>query len=258
MHLALRIRKMSAPHWLALYGSILLAWALLYMMQLPPDLIAAANFYGADFWQSLCQIQPGLSGAPGIFLMWALMSAAMMAPTALPALATWEDLCKAGHATGFGLLIAGYLLIWLCFALFATAAQIALAAAGLLNPLGESVSLWFSALLLAVAGGYQFSALKTACLSKCRAPLSFFMQHWSEGPLRMGLRMGLDCLGCCWALMALAFVGGTMNLLWMAGAMVLMMLEKLPAFGAFLTRPLGYGLLALSAAILISQLGGWI
>lgn len=249
---------MSAPHWLALYGSILLAWALLYMMQLPPDLIAAANFYGADFWQSLCQIQPGLSGAPGIFLMWALMSAAMMAPTALPALATWEDLCKAGHATGFGLLIAGYLLIWLCFALFATAAQIALAAAGLLNPLGESVSLWFSALLLAVAGGYQFSALKTACLSKCRAPLTFFMQHWSEGPLRMGLRMGLDCLGCCWALMALAFVGGTMNLLWMAGAMVLMMLEKLPAFGAFLTRPLGYGLLALSAAILISQLGGWI
>ena len=249
---------MSAPHWLALYGSILLAWALLYMMQLPPDLIAAANFYGADFWQSLCQIQPGLSGAPGIFLMWALMSAAMMAPTALPALATWEDLCKAGHATGFGLLIAGYLLIWLCFALFATAAQIALAAAGLLNPLGESVSLWFSALLLAVAGGYQFSALKTACLSKCRAPLTFFMQHWSEGPLRMGLRMGLDCLGCCWALMALAFVGGTMNLLWMAGAMVLMMLEKLPAFGAFLTRPLGYGLLALSAAMLISQLGGWI
>lgn len=258
MHLTLRIRKMSAPHWLALYGSILLAWALLYMMQVPPDLVAAANFYGAEFWQSLCRIEPGLAGAPAIFLMWALMSAAMMAPTALPAIATWEDLCEAGHATGFGLLLAGYLLIWVGFAVIATATQIALAAAGLLNPLGESVTLWFSALLLAGAGVYQFSPLKAACLSRCRAPLTFFMQHWSDGPFRMGLRFGLDCLGCCWALMALAFVGGTMNLLWMAGAMVLMMLEKLPVYGAVLTRPLGYGLLGMSAALLISQLGGWI
>lgn len=258
MQLAPRIRKMTAPHWLGLYGVILLAWTLLYAMQFPPDLVAAANIYGAEFWEALCRIEPGLAGAPNIFLMWALMSAAMMAPTALPAFSTWEDLGQTGRAQGFGLLLGGYLLVWLGFAVLATGAQLALADAGLLNPLGESVNIWLTAALLAGAGGYQFSTLKDACLSKCRRPLTFFIQHWEDGPWRMGLRLGLVCLGCCWALMALAFVGGTMNLLWMGGAMVLMMLEKLPAIGAVMTRPLGYGLIALSAVVVINELGGWI
>lgn len=258
MQLAPRIRKMTAPHWLGLYGVILLAWVLLYAMQLPPDLVAAANIYGAEFWEALCRIEPGLAGAPNILLMWALMSAAMMAPTALPAFSTWDDLVQTGRASGFTALLGGYLLVWLGFAALATGAQLTLAAAGLLNPLGESVNLWLTAALLAGAGAYQFSTLKDACLSKCRRPLTFFMQYWDDGPFRMGVRLGAVCLGCCWALMALAFVGGTMNLLWMGGAMVLMMLEKLPAIGAVLTRPLGYGLIALGAALVISNLGGWI
>lgn len=257
MQLAARIRRMSAPHWLGLYAAILLAWALLYAMQLPPDLVAAANIYGAEFWEALCRVEPGLAGAPNILLMWALMSAAMMAPTALPAFATWEDLVQTGRAPGLWALLGGYLAVWLGFSLLATAAQLALAEGGLLNPLGESVSIWLTAGLLAGAGAYQFSALKEACLAKCRRPLTFFIQHWDEGPLRMGLRLGAVCLGCCWALMLLAFVGGTMNLLWMGGAMVLMALEKLPALGAALTRPSGYGLLALGAAVVISELGGW-
>ena len=249
---------MTAPHWLGLYAAILLAWALLYAMQLPPDLVAAASLYGSGFWEALCRVEPGLAGAPNIFLMWALMSAAMMAPTALPAFATWDDLVQTGPAAGFGLLAGGYLLVWLGFAALATGAQLALAGAGMLNPLGESASLWLSAALLAGAGAYQFSALKNACLSKCRRPLTFFMQHWQDGPWRMGLRLGAACLGCCWTLMVLAFVGGTMNLMWMGGAMVLMMLEKLPGIGAVVTRPLGYGLLGLSAVVVISGLGGWI
>ena len=258
MQIAPRIRKMTAPHWLGLYGAILLAWALLYAMQLPPDLVAAANVYGAEFWEALCRVEPGLAGAPNIFLMWALMSAAMMAPTALPAFATWEDLVQTGRAQGFTRLAGGYLLVWLGFAMLATAAQLLLSGAGLLNPLGESISIWLSAALLMGTGAYQFSTLKEACLSKCRRPLTFFMQNWDEGPWRMGLRLGAVCLGCCWALMALAFVGGTMNLLWMGGAMLLMMLEKLPTIGAVMTRPLGYGLLGLGAALVIFNLGGWI
>ncbi len=257
MQLASGLRKIRAPHWLGFYAGVILAWVLLYAMQLPPDLIAAANLYGAEFWEALCRIEPGLAGAPNIFLMWALMSAAMMAPTAFPALATWDDLVQSAHASGFGLLLGGYLLVWLGFAVLATGAQLALAEGGLLNPLGESVNIWLTAFLLAGAGIYQFSTLKDACLSKCRRPLTFFMQHWDEGPWRMGLRLGAVCLGCCWALMALAFVGGTMNLLWMGGAMVLMTLEKLPAIGAIITRPVGYGLLATSAAVVIFELGGW-
>lgn len=258
MQLAPRLRKMTAPHWLGLYGVILLAWVLLYAMQLPSDLLVAANIYGAEFWEALCRIEPGLAGAPNILLMWALMSAAMMAPTALPAFSTWEDLVQTGRAQGFGLLLGGYLLIWSGFAVLATGTQLALAGAGLLTPLGESASVWLTAALLMGAGAYQFSTLKEACLSKCRRPLTFFMQHWDEGPWRMGLRLGAVCLGCCWALMLLAFIGGTMNLLWMGGAMVLMMLEKLPTIGTVMTRPLGYGLIALGVALVIFNLGGWI
>lgn len=258
MQLAPRIRRMTAPHWLSLYGLILLAWVLLYAMQLPPELVAAANLYGAEFWQALCRVEPGLGGAPNIFLMWVLMSAAMMAPTALPAFAVWDDLVQTGSAAGFGALMAGYLVVWLGFAVLATVAQLLLGGAGLLSPLGESVNNWLSALLLFGAGAYQFSTLKDACLSRCRHPLTFFMQYWDQGPWRMGLHLGAVCLGCCWALMMLAFVGGTMNLLWMGSAMVLMMLEKLPQIGAVMTRPLGYGLLVLGATLAVFNLGGWI
>ncbi len=258
MQFAGAVRRLSTPHWVGFYSLVALCWGALYAMQLPADLIAAADFYGADFWQAICRVEPGLAGAPSIFLMWALMSVAMMAPTAVPTFATWDDLVQSGKAPGFALLLAGFLLVWVGFAVLATLAQIALATAGLVNPIGESIHAALNAALLAAAGLYQFSALKAACLAKCRHPLTFFMQHWQSGPWRMGLRLGAVCLGCCWALMMLAFVGGTMNLLWMGGAMVLMTLEKLPSIGAVLTRPLGYGLLAVSAAVVIFNLGGWI
>ena len=113
----------------------------------------------------------------------------------------------------------------------------------LVSGFGDSRSVWLSVALLAIAGGYQFSALKEACLSKCRAPLTFFMQHWGESPLSMGLRLGATCLGCCWALMLLAFVGGVMSLAFMGLATLIMTLEKLPDIGRWLSRPLGVALL---------------
>ena len=105
-----------------------------------------------------------------------------------------------------------------------------------------------------MAGAYQFSPVKEACLSKCRRPLSFFMQHWDEGALRNGVRLGLVCLGCCWALMALAFVGGVMNLAFMGLATVIMVLEKLPQVGRYLTRPLGAVLIAASVWVLFTSI----
>ena len=168
----------------------------------------------------------------------------MMAPTALPAFATYEDLGPAGGETRFGALVAGYMAVWLGFALVAAAAQMALYRAGLVSAFGDSLSPALSGSLLAVAGLYQFSALKEACLSKCRQPLTFFMAHWDEGPWKNGLRLGAVCLGCCWALMALAFVGGVMNLAFMGLAAVIMVLEKLPGIGRYVTRPLGVVLIA--------------
>lgn len=238
-----RIRAMGAPHWLALFGLILSAWVMLYAMALPADLRASARIFGAEFWESLCTVTPDAAGFGRVVLMWALMAAAMMAPTALPAFATYEDLGRSTQVR-FGALVAGYLIVWLGFSLLAGGLQMALFGAGLVSAFGDSLSVWLSAGLLMIAGLYQFSPVKEACLSKCRAPLTFFMAHWDEGPLRNGVRLGLVCLGCCWALMLLAFVGGVMNIAFMGLATLIMVIEKLPAYGRLLTRPLGAVLIA--------------
>lgn len=117
----------------------------------------------------------------------------------------------------------------------------------LISAFGDIRSELLYVVLLAVAGAYQFSPIKEACLSKCRMPLTFFMQHWEEGPRRNGLRLGLVCLGCCWALMLLAFVGGVMNLAFMGVATVIMVFKKLLEIGRWVTRPFGFALLVASA-----------
>lgn len=252
--IAARIRAMRGLHWLALFGLILLAWTVLYAMALPGDLRAAGRMYGADFWASLCTVTPDAAGFTRIVLMWMLMSAAMMAPTALPAFATYDDLSQTAADTRFSHLVTGYLAVWAGFSLLAAAVQMALFRADLISAFGDSRSGLLSAGLLALAGAYQFSPVKEACLSKCRMPLTFFMQHWDEGPWRNGLRLGMVCLGCCWALMLLAFVGGVMNIAFMGVATLIMIFEKLPDIGRYLTRPLGAVLLAASGWMLLNTI----
>ncbi len=241
--MAERIRAMRGAHWLALFALILVAWALLYAMALPQDLRIAGKFYGREFWQNLCVVTPDAAGFARITAMWALMSAAMMAPTALPAFATYDDLSHSAPGARFSHLVAGYLSVWLGFSVLAAAVQMVLFRADLVSGFGDSRSHLLSAGLLALAGIYQFSPLKDACLAKCRMPLGFFMSHWEEGAWRNGLRLGAVCLGCCWALMLLGFVGGVMNIAFMGLAMVLMALEKLPEIGRWITKPAGVALL---------------
>ncbi len=190
---------------------------------------------------------------PMLVLMWCLMSLAMMAPTAVPMLRTFREMALGNpariHPAGFWFLLAGYVAVWCVFAVVMAALQRQLASLGLMTGLGVSASLWLSAALLGAAGAYQFSKLKHACLSHCRSPMAFFMSYWRaglSGALAMGVRHGAVCVGCCWALMSVAFVGGTMNLIWMGAAMALMMVEKL-AIGRWLTVPLGVALLAAAA-----------
>lgn len=230
-------------HWLAFFLGLFLCWLAMFFMALPDDLRALERAYGASLIEMLCGGPLGVSGFAPAFAMWALMSAAMMAPTAVPAFRTYDDL---GHiaATGFGRLVSGYLAAWIGFSAVAAAMQVALYEIGLIGALGQSLSLPLTMALLIGSGLYQFSPLKAACLTRCRAPLTFFMQHWEEGPLQNGFRLGLDCVGCCWALMLLGFVGGTMNLGFMGLAMVLMTLEKLPDIGRYLTKPTGAALIA--------------
>lgn len=236
---------MTGVHWIALFALILASWTALYLMAVPAELRALGHLYGADFWAEFCRVTPDAAGYLRISAMWMLMSAGMMAPTVLPALATYDDIGNAGP-TRFGSLLAGYLAVWLGFSALAAGLQLGLFNAGLVSAFGDSRSGLLTAALLALAGGYQFSPMKEACLARCRAPLTFFFQHWHEGPWRMGLRLGLVCLGCCWALMLLAFAGGVMNLGFMGLAMLLMVAEKLPQLGRPLTKPLGGLLLALA------------
>ncbi|MEO0990433.1 MAG: DUF2182 domain-containing protein [Pseudomonadota bacterium] len=217
-------------------------------MAVPAELRQLEGIYGADLIELICGGALGATSFASAFAMWALMSVAMMAPTAFPTFATYDNLAHAAP-TNLPRLVGGYLIVWIGFSALAASAQIALFELGLIGMLGQSLSLPLTMALLIGAGLYQFTALKDACLSKCRQPLMFFMQYWDEGPFRNGLRLGLDCLGCCWALMALAFVGGTMNLVFMGLAMVLMTLEKLPDIGRYLTKPTGFALIASGLAL---------
>jgi predicted metal-binding membrane protein len=208
-----QLSRMTAPHWLGLYAVLLAAWAAVLAVAVPVPLAAGLR--------DLCLAPAAEAGLSGLIAMWLIMSAAMMLPTALPALATFDEIAHAQGVPGGARLIAGYAAIWVGFSVVAALAQLAFARSGVLG------GGWLAPGLLILAAGYQVSPLKEACLSRCRRPLTFFMQHWDAGPLRMGLRLGAVCLGCCWALMALGLIGGAMSLGFMALATLLMTLEKL-------------------------------
>lgn len=238
------LRHISSARWLMFYSMVLVAWFALYALHV--ERVDTAGPFGAEFWRSLCVTNISFSS---LLAMWALMAAAMMVPGFVPMLKTYDDLKFAGAGTtsGFWSLFAGYISVWLCFSVVAALVQYRLFDAKLVDIYGASRQNWLSAGLLIVAGAYQFSPLKQACLRACQTPLMSFMARWRPGSVaafEMGLREGFNCLGCCWALMCLGFVGGTMNLAFMALGMVLMSLEKLPEIGNYLSRPLGWLLLA--------------
>ena len=191
-----------------------------------------------------------------ILCMWSVMMAAMMLPSALPTVLTFARLCER-NAEQARLLafVAAYLLVWLAFSVAATAAQWGLQGANWLNPMAVSRSAGLSASLLLIAGVYQFSPLKRICLAHCRTPMGFLLGEWragTHGAFVMGLRHGLFCLGCCWALMALLFVGGVMNLAWIAALSLAVAIEKLAPFGQRVAWVLGTGLIGAGALRLVS------
>jgi len=233
--------------WIVFFTGLIVAWSLLFAMEADIATLRAYGDIDRSFWAVLCSTAAEDVSYPALFAMWGLMSVAMMAPTAIPAFKTYDDLTHTEAADGFGLLslIAGYGAAWLCFSIFASGLQMLLTGNGVLDPTGRSTSAGLNAILLAAAGLYQFSTLKDSCLSKCRAPMMFFMAEWRDGAggaFAMGLKLGAVCIGCCWALMLIGFTGGIMNLLWMGLAMVLMAVEKLPAIGQRITRPVGFTL----------------
>lgn len=184
-----------------------------------------------------------VANVAAILTMWAIMMAAMMLPSAMPMLLQFVDLARRNSEAERGrAFVGGYLLVWLLFSMAATVLQWCLQAAGWTDPMAASRSAWLTAALLLLAGIYQFSSLKQACLTRCRTPIGFLLGEWRpgvRGALVMGLRHGLFCLGCCWALMTLLFVGGVMNLVWVAALAIVVALEKLMPRGAQLAAVMG-------------------
>ncbi|WP_051676072.1 DUF2182 domain-containing protein [Polaromonas glacialis] len=192
--------------------------------------------------------QWGAASVLAIWTMWALMMAAMMLPSALPMILTFVDLgVRSAEPARGRSFVAAYLFVWFAFSAGATAAQWVLQAMGWVNPMIVSSSALLTALLLLIAGAYQFSRLKQVCLSRCRTPMGFLLGEWRAGvygAFVMGVRHGLFCVGCCWALMALLFVGGVMNLAWVAALSIAVAIEKLAPRGERLASALGLGLIA--------------
>jgi predicted metal-binding membrane protein len=181
-----------------------------------------------------------------LVLMWWLMMVAMMLPSAAPAILLYARVreIRSGDTAiaQTWVFLAGYLGIWLLFSIAAAVAQRLLGGSSM--ALGNRLA---QGAVLIAAGLYQLSPLKSACLSQCRSPAEFLMHHWRrgwDGAIRLGLLHGLYCLGCCWMLMALLFVGGVMNLLWVIGLTVIVAIEKLVAGGPLFGRAMGAALIA--------------
>ncbi len=197
---------------------------------------------------------------PTAIFMWWTMMIAMMTPSAAPLVLLYRRVLRHYGAAGIEtavpslLLLAGYLTTWLAFSIGMALLQNALQPTGLIS----EMMLWsknavFSAIVLVAAGIYQFSPLKRACLKQCRSPVNFLMAHLRPGVLGsfvLGMRHGAYCVGCCWMLMALLFVGGIMNLVWIAALSLFVFVEKLLPGGEYVGRVLGGVLIVWAGATL--------
>jgi predicted metal-binding membrane protein len=198
-----------------------------------------------------------MSHSPGfatIAIMWWVMMVAMMVPAASPTILLYAHV----HRQSYGreaapptfAFLAGYLTCWLGFALMAAGLQI-----WLISPMSVALaSKGAAGGLLIAAGIYQFSPFKDACLSRCRSPATFLSRHYRPGPLgafRLGVLHGTYCVGCCWLLMALLFVGGVMNLILVVSLTILVAAEKLLPRGLWVARIAGIGMVAAGAALIL-------
>lgn len=182
------------------------------------------------------------------------MTLVMMSTTAMPVLQSLHSVTQNASQLIWWAFVLGFSVIWFGFALVASSLQMTISELNLLIA-HTGLNKTLSAGLLVTAGLYQFSSLKQRCQSECLAPMQFFLRHWRDGVsggLKMGLRHGVTCVGCCWALMLLAFVGGLTNIWFMVLSAAIMAVEKFPVIGRRITLPLGVLIIIWGVAVLAS------
>ena len=247
-------------------GLVALSWLTLWIWEQSAygRYVEHGRWTEAGLAASLCSALPaGPVLLPALLYTagWLLMSTAMMLPTAFPLLSIFARLTaqRADRGRLMALLIAGYLLAWSVFGLLVHALDEGLHAAVVSIPWLTFNGWMIAAAVLAVAGAFQFSALKYHCLDKCRTPLSFVIEHWRgrgtrRQALLLGMHHGLFCVGCCWAIMLLMFAVGTGSVGWMLALGAVMAIEKNAPWGRRLSTPLGVGLLLCSGALAVGNI----
>ena len=226
-------------------------------------LIAAPASSWFATMQALCRALPegawSFSAAAVTASMWGAMTLAMMLPSAAPMILTYAEIAetaarKSERIVSPLVIAAGYASVWLVFSILATVMQIVLTRAALLDTGIASASGILAGAIFIGAGVYQFSAFKHACLTHCQHPFPFFFTNWATTPggvFRLGVRQGLYCLGCCWAMMLVMFAVGVMNVAWMAGLAAVMTIEKLQTGWRF-AHGVGVALIAVGTGIAVS------
>jgi len=245
----------ARPKWIAaacIVALTALGWVALGIMTLGESGLA-------DALSQLCRAPAGTQASvPLVGAMWTAMVLAMMLPSAAPMILTYAEIAdtaarKGEHVVSPLVLAAGYTFIWLGFSSIATLAQVLLAWVAVLDT-DVAAGVLFSGAIFIAAGVYQFSALKHACLRQCQNPFPFFFANWATSPrgvFRLGVKQGMFCVGCCWAMMLVMLAVGVMNVIWMVGLGIVMAVEKLGA-GRWFTRAMGAVLIAAGAAFILS------
>jgi predicted metal-binding membrane protein len=231
----------------ALAGLTALSWAYLF------DEAAAMAAMGD---MTMAMPPKGARDLVLLLAMWWTMMVGMMLPSAAPMILTFAAVNRRRLGRGqpyvpTALFVAGYLLVWGGFSVAATVAQWGLESVALLSPMSMAATVpWLGGILFLAAGLYQLTPLKMACLRLCRSPFDFVLNRWRDdrgGAVAMGVTHGAYCLGCCWVLMAVLFVGGAMNLVWVAALAALVLVEKLLPFGSWTARVTGVAMVAYGA-----------
>jgi len=235
-----------------------LAWAWLFAQARPMSAMASMPGMGSTAGMAAAAVTP--AHVASAFVMWALMMVAMMLPSAAPMILTYARFAGGTKAQGAALaptllFAAVYVAVWAGFSAIAAATQAGLVETGAISAtrlaLGDRR---IAGALLVAAGLYQLTPIKRACLGQCQTPLGFIMQRWRpgwRGALRLGFAHALVCVGCCWALMALLFVAGVMNLLWIAGLAIVALAERVLPGGAAVSRVVGVLLLLAGVVVLV-------
>ena len=236
--------------WGALGSITILSWVYLVRMPMVPEDLGS-------FAARVAAMAPaGWAGLWLIFMMWAVMMVAMMVPSATPMITMYARMVR-GRERGawpqVWLFAGGYIVMWTVFSVAATAGQVLLQRAALISN-ALSTGPIVGGVILGIAGIYQFTPFKKACLTNCQSPIGFFMTNWRKGPggaLRMGLKHGALCIACCWMIMALLFVAGVMNLIWIAALSAFVLIEKAVPRGDLFAKVAGVGMIACGLILVI-------